>query len=190
LPVFRSTRILRQVVLACLLHSVSIRRAALLVVAVTFLAACGGAEEDAANTSAAPSTAPHAESIVIHEELIIAATEHSEPIATGTVLARSKLGASLFCAGGTIRDTHANLDPKMKPYLIDRKITCADGTVRMGLTPEIGAGPQDPTQKGSWTIVGGTGAFERLRGSGKSVTAYGQSPSAPAQETLTGTVRR
>ena len=49
----------------------------------------------------------------------------------------------------------------MTSYLIDRKITCPDGTVRVGFTPE--AGQQGPTGKGSWTIVSGTGSFMGLR---------------------------
>ena len=160
-----------------------------IVAGVLVLAACGG-ENDAADTSAASTTAPRGERIVIHEKLIIAATEGSEPIATGEILAGSKLGGSPFCASGTIRDTHASLDPKMEPYLIDRKITCPDGTVRIGFTPQVGAEPQGQTQMGSWTIVSGTGAFERLRGSGKSEAVYGPNPNSPVRETLTGTATR
>ena len=78
----------------------------------------------------------------------------------------------------------------MEPYLIDRKITCPDGTVRIGFTPEVGAEPQGQTQRGSWTIVSGTGAFEGLGGSGKSEAVYGSNPSSPVRETLTGTVTR
>ena len=159
------------------------------VAGVLFLAACGG-ENDAADTSAASTTAPRGEPIVIHEKLIIAATEGSEPIATGEILAGSKLGGSPFCAGGPIRDTHASRDPTMEPYLIDRRITCPDGTVRIGFTPQLGAEPQGQTQMGSWTIVSGTGAFERLRGSGKSEAVYGPNPNSPVRETLTGTATR
>ena len=61
-----------------------------------------------------------------------AAKEHSEPIATGTIRVGSALAGTPFCVGGTIRDSHASLDPKMKRYQIDRKITCPNGTVRMG----------------------------------------------------------
>jgi hypothetical protein len=169
-----------------------LRRAVLLILAGALLllgTACSGDGDDASDTSAASTTARHGEPIVIREKLIIAATEHSEPIATGQILAGSKLGGSPFCAGGTIRDTHASLDPKMEPYLIDRKITCPDGTVRIGFTPEVGAGPQPQgqTQKGSWAIVSGTRAFERLRGTGKSETVYGSNPKSPVRETLTGT---
>ena len=163
----------------------------LVLVGVLFLGACGGDEKDAATTSAASTTAPRGESIVIREKLIVAEEEGSEPIATGTVLAGSTLGGTPFCVGGTILASHASLDPKMEPYLIDMKITCPDGTVRIGFTPEVGAGPapqEGQAQKGVWTIVSGTGAFEGLGGSGKSEAVYGPTPSSPVRQTLTGTV--
>ena len=108
---------------------------------VLCLGACGGDEDDAADTSAASTTARRGEPIVIRSTLIVAAEEGSEPIATGTILEGSTLGGTPFCAGGTILESHASLDPKMKAYLIDRKITCPDGTVRIGYTPEVGADP-------------------------------------------------
>jgi hypothetical protein len=165
----------------------------LVLVGVLFLGACGGEERDAANTSAATATAPAGEPIVIRGTLIVAAEEGSEPIATGTVVEGSTLGGTPFCVGGTILESHASLDPKMKEYLIDRKITCPDGTVRIGFTPEVGPGP-DPEgqtpQKGVWTIVSGTGEFEGLSGSGKSEAVYGANPSLPVRSTFTGTVTR
>jgi hypothetical protein len=72
-------------------------------------------------------------------------------------------------------------------FLIARTITCPDGTVRMDLTPEVAQGQ---TQTGSWTIVGGTGEFEGLRGSGEMEVVYGPDEASPARETLTGTVTR
>ena len=81
----------------------------------------------------------------------------------------------------------------MKAYLIDRKISCPDGTVRIGYTPEVGAdsAPQGQTpQKGVWTIVSGTGEYEGLGGSGKSEAVYGPNPSSPVRSTFTGTVTR
>jgi len=165
----------------------------LVFVGVLFLGACGSEAKDAVDTSAASATAPAGGPIVIRATLIVAAEEGSEPIATGTVLDGSTLGGTPFCAGGTILESHASLDPKMKAYLIDRKITCPDGTVRIGLTPEVGAGPapqgQTP-QKGVWTIVSGTGEFEGLSGSGKSEAVYGANPSSPVRSTFTGTVTR
>ena len=187
------TRLL-QVILArvVLVQGAVVRRAVFLVlVAVLSLgASCGSDEDDAADTSAAPTTERRGEPIVIRGKLIVAATERSEPTATGTILPGSTLGGSPFCPGGTIRDSHASLDPEMKPYLIDRKIICPDGSVRIGMTPEVGAAPQPQTQTGSWTIVSGTGAFERLGGSGKSEAVYGPNPNSPVRETLTGTVKR
>ena len=169
-------------------------RAVLLVlVGVLCLGACGGNEDHAADTSAASTTAPRGEPIVIRPTMIDAAEEGSEPIATGTVLEGSTLGATPFCVGGTILESHASLDPKMKAYLIDHKITCPNGTVRIGYTPEVGADPnphgQTP-QKGVWTIVSGSGEFEGLGGSGTSEAVYGADPSSPVRSTFTGTVTR
>jgi hypothetical protein len=152
---------------------------------------CGGGKEGAADTSAASTTDGAGERIVIRSTVAIAATDGSEPIATGEVLEGSSLRGSPFCVGGTILDTHGSSDPAEKPYgLIDRMITCSDGTVRIGLTPEVGASqePQDPTQTGSWTIVGGTGAFEGLRGSGEMQIEYDPDDDSLTRETLTGTV--
>jgi hypothetical protein len=119
----------------------------------------------------------------------IAATEGSEPIATGKVLEESTLGGSPFCTGGTILDSHASTDPTLEPHrLIDRTITCPDGTVRVGLTPEVG--PQGPTGKGSWTIVSGTGSFKGLSGSGKMKVVDDPDDVSLGRETLTGTVTR
>jgi hypothetical protein len=187
----RSKGILARVVLV---EGAVMRRAVMLVlVGVLSLAACGGDEDEAADTTSASTTASAGEPIVIRATLIVAAEEGSEPIATGTVLEGSTLGGTPFCAGGTILESHASLDPKMKPYLIDRKITCPDGTVRIGFTPEVGSGP-DPDgqtpQKGVWTIVSGTGEFEGLSGSGKSEGVYGPTPSSPVRSTFTGTVTR
>jgi hypothetical protein len=162
------------------------RRAAVVVlVGVLFLGACGGDEEDAADTSAASTTAPGGEPIVIRTRVVIAAEERAEPIATGEVLEGSTLGGSEFCAGGTILDSHGSPDPDV--LLIARTITCPDGRVRMNLTPEVQPGQ---TQTGSWTIVGGTGAFEGLRGSGEMEVVYDPDDDSPARETLIGTVTR
>jgi hypothetical protein len=166
------------------------RRAVVLVlVAALCLGACGGDEDDAADTTMAAS----GELIVIRSTMIVAEEEGSEPIATGTIVEGSTVGGTPFCAGGTILESHASLDPKMKAYLIDRKITCPDGTVRIGYTPQVGAGPapqgQTP-QKGVWTIVSGSGEYEGLGGSGTSEAVYGSDPSSPVRSTFTGTVTR
>jgi len=160
---------------------------ALVLVGVLILGACSGDEKDAANASAALTAALGGEPIVIREKLTIAEEEGSEPIATGTILAGSTLGNTPFCAGGTILESHASLDPKMEPYLIDMKSTCPDGTARIGFTPEVGADP-NPTegqpQKGVWTIVSGSREYEGLGGSGTSEALYGPTPNSPVRQTL------
>lgn len=167
------------------------RRAVVLVmVGVLLLGACGGDEDDAADTSAASPTAPRGEPIVIQTSVTIAAEEGAEPIATGEVLEGSTLAGSPFCAGGTILDSHASGDPAVEPYgLIDRTITCPDGTVRAAFTPDVDV-PPGQTQTGSWTIVDGTGAFEGLRGSGEMEVVYDPDDDSLTRETLTGTVTR
>ena len=149
-----------------------------------------------ATQSPEPSVAtsdPGGEPIVVRTRMEIAAEEGAEPIATGEVLEGSTLGGSPFCAGGTIRDSHASLDPAVEPLgLIDRMITCSDGTVRIVLTPgELQGQPQPgQTQPGSWTIVSGTDAFEGLRGIGGMEVVYDPNEDSVGLETLTGTVTR
>lgn len=164
------------------------RRAVVLVLVGVLLGACGGDEDEAAETSAPSTTEPRGEPIVIRTRVVIAAAPGAEPIATGEVLDGSTLGGSTFCAGGTILDSHGSPDPAVEPYgLVDRTITCPDGTVRVGFTPEE---PQGQTQTGSWTIVSGTGAFEGLRGSGEMEVVYESDDDDVGREALTGTVTR
>jgi hypothetical protein len=166
-----------------------IRRTVLLVLGVIFLAACGGDEGSVAKTSAASTTAPTGERIAIRTRMVIAAKSGSEPIATGKVLLESTLGGSPFCAGGAVLDSHGSTDPTVEPYgLIDRTITCPDGTVRVGLTPEVG--PQGPTGKGSWTIVSGTGSFKGYAGAERMKVVNDPADESLGRETLTGTVTR
>jgi hypothetical protein len=165
------------------------RRALLSILGVIFLAACRGDDDEAANTSAASTTVLRGEWVVIRTRMVIAATSGSEPIATGRVLKESTLGDSPFCAGGTILDSHGSSDLTVEPYgLIDRAITCPDGTMRVGFTPDVG--PQGPTGKGSWTIVSGTGAFQGLHATGAMAVTYDKDDDALAHETLSGTVTR
>ena len=151
----------------------------LVLVGMLLVGACGGGDDGASEKSAAT------EQVVIRTSMVIAATERAEPIATGEVLEGSTLGGSPFCVGGTILDSHGSTDPEV--WLIARTITCAEGKVRMDITPEVAQGS---TQTGSWKIVSGTGAFEELRGSGEMEIAYDPDPDGPAREKYTGTVTR
>jgi hypothetical protein len=170
---------------------VAMRGAVVLALGGTLLVgACGGDADDAAETSAASTTDGAGEPIVIRTRISITDEEGAETIATGEVLKGSTLGGSPFCAGGSILDTHPSPDPPEEPYLIERTITCPDGTVRVGLTPEVGTPgePQDMTQTGSWTIVGGTDAFDGLLGSGEMDVTNDPDDDSLAHETLMGTV--
>jgi hypothetical protein len=169
------------------------RAAVVLVMASAFaLGACRGADDGAGSTTGAPTSEPtsepttgsSAEQIVIRTRVIVAAEEGAEPIATGEVVEGSTLGASPFCAGGTILDSHA--DPAAS-YLIDRTIACPDGTVRVGFTPEVSPGL---TQTGSWRIVGGTGAYDGLGGNGDMEIVNDPDDPSVTRETLTGTATR
>jgi hypothetical protein len=154
---------------------------------VLVLGACGGAQGDAASSSVSPTTEQLGEHIVIRTRTLIAAEEGAEPIATGEVLEGSTLGGAPFCAGGTVLDSHASGDPGVE-RLIDRTITCPDGTVKVGFTPEIV--PLGQTQTGSWTIISGTGAFENLRGSGEMEDVIDPDDDSLNLQTFTGTVTR
>jgi hypothetical protein len=161
----------------------------LVMMGMLLVGACGGGEDDAADTAPA-STNSAGKPIVIRTKILVADEEGAETIATGEVLEGSTLGGSPFCVGGTILDTHSSPDPAEEPYLIERTITCANGTVRVGLTPEVGAPgePQELTQTGSWTIVSGTDAFDGLFGSGEMEVTNDPDDDSLTHETLTGTV--
>ena len=117
-------------------------RAVLLVlVGVLCLGACGGDEDDAADTSAASTTAPRGEPIVIRTRKNVSLTEGAEPIATGEVIEGSTLGDSTFCVGGSVLDSHGSSDPTV--WLIIETITCPDGSLKLRLKPDRSARP-DP----------------------------------------------
>jgi hypothetical protein len=166
------------------------RRAVMLamvaMVSLLLVAACGdrdGGEEGTSGTSAG------SQPVEIRTSVVNAPTPGAEPIATGEVRTGSTLGGSPFCVGGTVRDTHGSSDPEV--WLIARTFTCPEGRLRMDMRPEKQAEmSQDLTQDGSWQIVGGTGAFEGLRGRGGAKVVYDPDPTEPARGTYTGTVTR
>ena len=158
------------------------RRVAILVLACV-AGACGGGGATA--TSLASTTGQQGEPIVIKERVVIAAAPGAEPIATGEILEGSTLGGEPFCAGGTLVDSHGSTDPSLR--LIVETITCPEGTVSLAFAPDLSPGVK---QTGSWIIVGGSGAFETLRGSGDLEVVYGKDADAPTDVTITGTVRR
>jgi hypothetical protein len=170
------------------LDGAGMRRAVLLGLAGALLIGACTASPGPGSASSAPSAGLAGETIVIRTEMTIADTPGSEPTATGKVLEGSMLAGATFCVDGTIRDSHANLDPAVEPLgLIDRTFTCPDGTVRMVFTP---AEMEHDARAGTWTIVSGTGAFEKARGTGSIDTEYDPANQALPRETLTGTITR
>jgi hypothetical protein len=157
--------------------------AAALAVTAIALAACGGGgdEGDAAGTTASPS-----ESVAGGEaEPILIKTRVNLP--AGKILDGSTIGDSPFCPGGTVRDKHGT--PEIG--LVDRTITCQDGTLRMGFDPHE---PVNDTQSGPWRIIRGTGAYEGWKGSGQTEMKYDPSDNRKhptrGRERYTGTVTR
>lgn len=140
--------------------------------------ACGGGDDNAADTNATPSiqsdSTADAEPILINTRV-----DFSGRIPKGEVLDGSTIGDSASCPGGTFRDRHGNDDIG----LVDRTFRCPDGTLRVGFTP---GEPQGDTQAGPWNIVSGTGAFEGLRGQGQMEAR--ESGNNEGRETFTGTV--
>ena len=165
------------------------RAIALVSMLALVLGACGAVDDGAAAAASASIMATGGEPILIRTSVVIAAAAGAEIPATGDVLEGSTLGNEPFCVGGTIEDRHPRTDAAEEPFLLVRTITCADGTVRMGFSPDVGQA-QGSTQGGSWTMVSGTGAFEGLRGSGELEVTYDPVDRSAAHETWSGTVTR
>jgi hypothetical protein len=162
------------------------RRARWLAVAASAIAlvGCGGA--DGGDGAADITTPSSPESAAADEaEPILIKTRTSIP--TGEIVDGSTIGDSPFCPGGTVRDRHGT--PEIG--LVDRTITCQDGTLRMGFDPQV---PVGDTQRGPWRIIGGTGAYDGWEGSGVMVMRYdpGDNRQHPTRgrERYTGTALR
>lgn len=154
------------------------------------LVACGGEDGGASGTTAptgvesegSSDVAVADEPIVIRTSMTLTAGE--EIVASGEVLDGSTVGDSPFCPGGTIEDRHGET-PDVA--LVDRTITCSDGTLELGFSPQR---PVGNTQSGAWSIVGGTGSYEGWQGRGEMKMVYdtrGANPTS-GDETFTGTI--
>ena len=158
---------------------------ALTITAVGF-AACGGDNGDPASTTASPrveSGSPTSGGA--EDEPILILTRMNIP--TGKILDGSTIGDSPFCPAGTVKDKHGN--PGIG--LVDRTITCSDGTLRVGFDPQM---PVGDTQSGPWRIISGTGAYEGWEGLGDTKMTYDPSDNrkhpSRGRERYTGTVTR
>ena len=160
-----------------------------LTITVMGVAGCGGDDGDAAGPTA-PSSAESDSSasgeaadepIVIETRMTL--TSEKKIVSSGSVLDGSTVGDSPFCPGGTIEDKHG-ATPEVA--LVDRTVTCTDGTLKIGFSPQV---PEGNTQSGPWRIVGGSGAYEEWLGSGEMKMVYDRgSGSTKGNETFTGTV--
>lgn len=154
-----------------------LRLAAALTGAVVALAGCGSGDDNGAADSKSKASAPgKAEPILIRTRVNVPA---------GKILDGSVVGDSPFCPGGTLMDQHGA--PPVG--LVDRTITCSDGTLRMGFDPQV---PEGNEQRGSWRFVSGTGAYEGWKGDGNMVMRYDPADKSPhptrGRERFTGTV--
>jgi hypothetical protein len=114
------------------------------------LAGCGSGDGDEGDT-AGTTTSPSESDAGGTTDPILIRTRTNLP--TGEILAGSTVGDAPFCPGGTVKDQHGT--PEIG--LVDRTITCRDGTLRMGFDPEV---PEGDTQRGAWRIISGTGSYE------------------------------
>ena len=92
-------------------------------------------------------------------------------------------GASTFtasggglCASGTVtndsfRGTGSNHAAAFTFHLV-KTFTCADGSGSFSLRYQAMVQPCDPTDAGTWVVVGGTGRYAGLRGAGTMVGNY------------------
>ena len=140
--------------------------AALAVLTFAFVACCGDDGDDCGTTGGEGGQA------ILNKTHI---NFRSEPF-TGELLPGSSIGDSPFCPGATFRDGDAD-----GPWLVEKTLDCPDGTLRVGFSPE-GVGHK---QTGPWEVLGGTGAFEGLRGKGE-MEVTGKA--GEGRETFTGTV--
>lgn len=148
------------------------------------LAACGGKESVRhSSTRTTPSNSrptPTSSPVVIKTNVALA--EGKISIAAG-----SAVGGVPFCPGGTAKDQHGTPDVG----LVDRTITCSDGTLHMGFDPQS---PVGNTQSGPWRMLSGTGAYLGWTGSGQMVVTYDPKDTSGhpgnGTEEFTGTVSR
>jgi hypothetical protein len=152
-----------------------------LVTAVGITACGGGAGDDGRHTASSPTNS----AALGTPEPILIKTRVNIP--TGRILDGSTIGDFAFCPGGTVIDKHGTSEIG----LVDRTVTCHDGTLRIGFDPHQ---PVGNTQSGPWRIISGTGAYEGWHGSGTETITYDASDTGAhptrGRERYTGTVTK
>ena len=125
-------------------------------------------------------------------DVVVAAEEGSEPIATGTILAgfhaRGHAVLRRRDDPGVPREPRSHdegVPDRPEDHLPGRH---REDRLHAGGRRRPGSAGSAP-QKGVWTIVSGSGEYEGLGGSGKSEAVYGPNPSSPVPSTFTGPSR-
>jgi hypothetical protein len=152
--------------------------------AAIVLTACGDDDTSPAKSSAdaAPTSSEAAKA---PEQLVLKTNTKFLQVggAAGTVVSGSRLGDSELCIGTKFRDRQSG-----GAWLVNRTLRCPGGQITLGFTPEEAVG--NGTQSGKWGIVGATGRYTGLKGSGELNLVYTGGPDRKARETFTGTVTR
>jgi hypothetical protein len=161
--------------------------AALLVVSLLGIAACGGDDEDQGGTTASPDAETTSTTAAQRHEKILIKT-HLDPVnaegeTTGEVLSGSTIGDSAFCAEGSFADA-AGAPPVES---VVRTFRCPDGTLTIRFTVT----PPGVKQRGDWKVVKGLVGFEGLIGGGRMrAVSESESGRGEGREIFAGTVTR
>jgi hypothetical protein len=102
----------------------------------------------------------------------------------GKVVAGSLIGDSPFCSGGTLH--HQTGSPEVG-YPAINVFTCGDSQLKIGFGP----GPDQMNngiQTSAWEVIGGSGDFAGVSGSGQMKVEFRSAGASRGTETFTGTV--
>jgi hypothetical protein len=133
-------------------------------------------------TAAPAVAAPRPEAVTIVSDV----TVNEEGFNYGTF---TTSGSDLVCREGTFEDTRAIYGgfggPTAKGnVLVDKTYTCADGTFFLRLQVKLDFVAE--TETISWVVLGGTGAYAHLQGSGKGTAEWSDPPGLGAIDTYEG----
>jgi hypothetical protein len=102
----------------------------------------------------------------------------------GKVVAGSLIGDSPFCSGGTL---HHQIGSPEIGYPAINVFTCGDSQLKIGFGP----GPDQMNnriQTSAWAVLGGSGDFAGVSGSGQMKVEFPSAGASRGAETFTGTV--
>jgi hypothetical protein len=140
---------------------------------------CGddGNDKTATKPAVAKPAKGNAQAILIQTHVTI--PDLKVPGDRAKVLAGSEIGDVAFCRGGTSRGEKGTPDS----WLHIRTFQCPEGRLKIGFNPCC----EGDTQTGDWGVMGGTGRFAGLTGSGRMTTKWASAKEG--RETFKGTLR-